>query len=368
MGVPTVSSVSPNTGRTGGQVLTVVTGTNFQLPPIPPATGKTTAPKASIRVKFTVGAMTRESPRVVIPSTTQLYVVVPPMDPGVATMTVENIDQNGVLVPGETVTVANAYTFKRPDLVEVETDSALVRVIRTLLRDLKRQVHENVSLTIHTDYDADTGDGLSIIEDAELPSVVLVGPTLRENRIHSPNKRRQVQSTVDATLFSELRPSRVVDLVFTATVASESDTELFALVHEMTAYLTRNFRLRMDRDSADPTKGEVTYELVLESDFDVTTAAGESNLRNAQARFSVRAVALDERDMVIARGKVLADVILPGGASTQEPSPVIIGSDVLGQTVVGQDPTPLPGDTTGGANDPPPGGTVGTGLDYEQKL
>lgn len=364
MAVPTIVSITPSAGRTGGRVLVAIVGTNFRLPTVPAATGPTTPPGPSLRVGFTVGSLTRWAERVILPTTALLYCLVPAMDPGAAAVTVENLDAEGVPIPGESATLVDGYMYRRPDLTATADASTLVRVVRTLLQDLKRQVLENVSLTVHTDFDGDTEDELHIIEDAELPAVVLVGPTLRENRVHTLNKPRQVQ---DGVQFIELRPARCVDLVFDLTVASESTIELLALMHEATAYFQRNFHLRMDRDPDDPTQGEVLYELAIESDLSVTTAAGDSNLRSASGRFVVRAVVLDEQDMAVNRGRVLEDLVLAGAASTQEPSGVIIGSDVLGETVIGQDPTPAPGDTTGGATAPLPGGTVGSGIDYEQK-
>jgi len=40
-------------------------------------------------------------------------------------------------------------------------------------QELKRQVLENVVLTVQTDFDADTGDALHLAQVAQMPALVL---------------------------------------------------------------------------------------------------------------------------------------------------------------------------------------------------
>lgn len=80
--------------------------------------------------------------------------------------------------------LALAYRFERPAIAR---EADLTRVIRQLLRELKRQVVANVSASVSVDYD-DSADGQSIIAMAKLPSLVLTGPTLRQNRFYSANE------------------------------------------------------------------------------------------------------------------------------------------------------------------------------------
>ena len=58
-------------------------------------------------------------------------------------------------------------------------EADLPRLIRTLLRELKRQVIVNVSLSIAIDFDDTAFDGLDVVAIGKLPSLVLTGPRLR---------------------------------------------------------------------------------------------------------------------------------------------------------------------------------------------
>ena len=77
MATPTITSVTPNTGHTGGKTLVEIVGTNFQLLPDPPATGPVPVANPSLRVLFgTTPALKAD-----VWSATQIYCVTPKLDP-----------------------------------------------------------------------------------------------------------------------------------------------------------------------------------------------------------------------------------------------------------------------------------------------
>jgi hypothetical protein len=73
---PTITSVTPGEGHTGGKTLVELVGTGFRLPADPPATGPAPAPPPSVRVKF--GG--REATEVQVWSETRLYCLTPDQD------------------------------------------------------------------------------------------------------------------------------------------------------------------------------------------------------------------------------------------------------------------------------------------------
>ena len=104
---------------------------------------------------------------------------------GTVDVTLRNLDAGGAPVPGEEVVLPGAYRFLRPRIVH---ESDLTRLVRGLLRELKRQVIANVSMTVSVDYDDTTIDGLNVVAISRLPSVVLSGPKVDENRFFSTNE------------------------------------------------------------------------------------------------------------------------------------------------------------------------------------
>jgi len=355
MATPTIASVSPTSGASGGRYIITIVGTNFRLPPVPPATGPSTPPNPSVRVSFIGSVRTVVARRVYVVSTSRMFVEAPAADPEVVAIKVENIDQNGVLIGSETATKPTAYTFKLPDL---SIEGTLVRLVRTLLQDLKRQVLANTSLTIHTDFDETPADATNRIDFAKLPALVLIGPKFNTNRIYATNEARRVPDTSDASGqgFLELRPPTTVDLEFEILGGSESTFELLALMSEATRYFTRNIELTMAADEHDATKGTVSYEM--EMPFTgvpaVTSRPNEDNVRQFSGTFIIRGVDLDDADMAILKGKKLADYVQTGAdLAAVVPSAVIVGSTPTGP--IGQG-----GQTA--FDQPPPAG----GIDFEQ--
>ena len=83
----------------------------------------------------------------------------------------------------------DVFTYIRPALT-IESD--LTRLVRALFQELKRQVLENVVLTVHTDFDAEAGAELHLAQIAQLPGLVLMGPELAEDRFFSTNQRPEI--------------------------------------------------------------------------------------------------------------------------------------------------------------------------------
>ncbi len=427
MATPSLTVLSPTFGHSGGRQFVEILGQNFQLPPAPAATGKTTAPNPSVEVLFGGKAGTR----VMVVSTSRLFVVTPPLDPvvvskvftadngtdtltstahglkngqrgllqatsddavlpaglpdkryvfvvsatantfqlatevngtpitftddGTGTLTfiaegavdveVRNIDQSGVLVPGETVTAAEAYTPRRPDLL-VRTDFS--RVVRAMVLELRRQILDNTVVTTNTDYDKETGDTLNIAALSELPGLILFGPQLRENRFYSENEARQVASPDHgAEFFKRQRPAYTNDLVFTLVGGADTLGQILNLQNEAQLFFQRNKTLEMLRDEAAPAGETVSYEMELEPGGQPSLDSGgqpnNSNVRAFSATFAIKGFDHDDLDMAVGISRQLEDQ-QPGG-SVQQPSAILLNPtggdpDQLGEAFqIGPSPT-----------------------------
>lgn len=202
-----------------------------------------------------------------------------------------NLDPSGVPIPGEHAALALAYRFERPAIVR---EADLTRVVRQLLRELKRQVVANVSASVSVDYDDTVADGQSIIAMAKLPSLVLTGPTLRQNRFYSANVARyDVVGSPSGLEAVRRKPPFTVDLLFGVTAASSRAAELFNLMGAVATFFNRNRWLELLRDPADASRGVVRWELDADGDFR-TQLASRDDVRVFTCGLVVRGFDVDE--------------------------------------------------------------------------
>jgi hypothetical protein len=255
-------------------------------------------------VEILVGG--REATHVRVRASDRLTFVSPIGDAGAADIVLRNLDDDGAPVPGEEVTLAGGFTYRMPALA---AESDLARLVRTLLRELKRQVLPNVSLTVQTDFDAQTGDELHIAELASLPALVLVGPELREDRFYSLNQLPEVAGDPGTVL--RRRVPYTVDLAFTIVGASDHTVELLNLMAATELFFHKNKFLEMPRDPANALSGRVRYEMDFASDGDlrVTSQPNESNVRSFSGSFVIRGFDLEDLTGV------------PGDAITEQTAP-----------------------------------------------
>ena len=129
---------------------------------------------------------------------------------------------------------------------------------------------------------------------AKLPSLVLTGPTLRQNRFYSANEPHyDVVGTPTGLQAVRRKPPLTVDLVFGLTVASSRTAELFNLMGSVATFLNRNRWLELQRDPSALDRGTVRWELEAEGDFR-TQLASRDDLRVFTCGFVVRGFDVDE--------------------------------------------------------------------------
>jgi hypothetical protein len=308
MSIPSIISITPRSGPTAGSLLVEVHGAGFQLAALAQTTGATQPPSPMVGVL--VGGRAARDIRVF--SGNRLTCIVPAGIAGPADVVVQNLDSTGVPIPGEQAIAPQAFTYVRQALT-VEAD--LTRLVRTLLQELKRQVLDNVVLTVHTDFDAEVGAELHLAQIARLPALVLMGPELAENRFFSLNQLPEVATGPGQ--FAQRRVPYTVDLGFTLVGVSDHTTELLNLMAATQLFFHRNPFLELVRDPAAPDAGRVRYEMDIARDGDlkVTSQPNESNVRSFSGRFVVRGFDLEDLagvpdEGVVTRGAVASNVVI----------------------------------------------------------
>lgn len=253
--VPTLLSVTPSAGHSGGQTVLRVLGTGFQLPPSPAAQGPVPTPPPTVRVK--IGG--RAATDVGVVSSSELYCRAPVGDAGAARdVIVENIDADGVMIAGETVTLSAAYTFQRPDFSEL---SELARALEAFIIELRRQLTPNVDWAVHTDYDDSPGDGLNIAYMGKLPALVIADMDIVDNN-EEPQNSYDVQ--IDDETFVERRAPDIVNAVMTVTGITDNAPEIFNLLQATRMFFRKNPKLVFDRDASDPSRGTLELQMGVE--------------------------------------------------------------------------------------------------------
>jgi len=300
MAVPTLTGVSPSTGPTAGGDVVRLTGTGFAAQV---AVLFSDVPGEVLSVRDEAGVSLAD-------------VRTPAHADAVVDVTVRNLDADDLAVPGEEATLADAYRFQRPRIV---AESDLTRLVRTLLRELKRQVLANVSMTVSVDYDDTTVDGMNVIAISQLPSLVLSGPRVAENRFFSNNEPHQdVVAGPSGPELMRRRPSYTVDLSFTLTAASDRTVELLNLMAAVATFLNRNRWVELSRDPDDVDASSARWEMDPEGDFQ-TRLDGPDDVRVFSCGFVVRGFDIDEGlpldvGRAVVETELETEAIAPGGA------------------------------------------------------
>lgn len=304
MAVPTVIRIlpvgfavtDPVEGPVSGSQLVEIYGDGFRLPNMDPVTvtvGDIVEAPASPSVRVTFGGVSALTSDAV--ASNRLLVVTPPspvelstVDPvhgrqwgvGTVDVVVENVDDAGVPIPGESVTLADSYTYRGVKL-DSATESDLARLVRTLLLELNRRVISNVMLTVDTDFDSDTST--EMVDIAKLPALVLQGPKLVENRFYSQNARQ-------ASAEQLRRKVHTVDLAFDLVGISDHPVESLNLMSLCTQFVESMPFLQMARDPSDLAQGHVQYEFDFDgfTGFELSTRPNSASLHTFGGSVIVR--------------------------------------------------------------------------------
>lgn len=285
MATPTIATISPDKGHSGGQTLVRITGTGFQITPAGAAhpTGKLPTPPPSMRVLFdgvparhvrvfsdtelycqtprhtadgwsfvAQNGTTRPAPSSQPKSIPQGFTVVQ-TEFGTVDVTVQNIDPSGVLIPSEEATATRAFTFKRPRLDEF---GSLLTVIEAFEEVLRNDVLPNVSFNPSVDYDKESGMMLGFIGLAERPGIALTEVTILPSE---DSRKEKIEVDGENGLVIVRRPPIKKDIVLTVTMVADRLNELTSLIELVEHHFATNEGVTVPRDPNDPSKGTITY-------------------------------------------------------------------------------------------------------------
>lgn len=289
MAVPTFASISPIAGHTGGKCLVEINGTNFRLPTQPAAGANGLVPEAKPSVQVLFGAT--PATEVMVVSTTKLYCLTPIANAGAVSVTIQNLDANGVAIGGEAVTQASAYTFQLPDLT---AESDLARIFRAFIQELKRQITPNVSWPAATDYDDTTGDALSVSKLADLPGLIIAEAEFKEDKWYQEPEQEQLLA--DGVTYVRKRRAVIGHLEMLLVGVSNSSVEMLNLMAATKMFFAKNLTLAVAKDPSDAGAGTADFELWWreEPDVQLTIQANDSNVRHFSGRVQIRQVALED--------------------------------------------------------------------------
>lgn len=285
MAVPTLSTVSPSTIFTGGQMITVQ-GTNFRTAYPPPLTSSGVLPVPPPTMTVTVGGKTCR--RVSVPSATTFTCHVPPIDPGTYPLVVQNLDSAGAVIAGETATLLNAVIARRVDLA---VDSDLNRLERTLIKEMRRQLLQNVLKTAAVDFDGTPGGVFDVPDMGELPAIAIQGPQVVDNR---PYDLDVTLITKSGATWTRRDTFKTVNLTYRFVAMDNKQARNMNLFTLMLQFLQNNPTLEMLRDEADASKGTVQYELSQVGEFTTFTGSSSSDIRGFSGSLVIRGFQVED--------------------------------------------------------------------------
>ena len=305
MAVPTITSISPSSGVAWGGYLVAIVGTGFQPSPTTSVSFPLTAPfeddEATIRV--TINGV--ECPQAYAPSDTEAYAVVPegtfhPTDPATllpdamraayspVDVVLENIDGNGVLIPGETVTLSGGFTYELPVLSDDAHATPMMQVIGALLYRLRREVVSKSYVSRHTDYGVAGATHIVLSNHPAIQIRVDEAPDKDYDWLDNGMRTYETSSGVYTTYRAQQTVQLLVEIIASAnfeTVAHRMTDAVYDMILEK-PYLD------VDSDSRHPEHpftNEYPFEIV-EHPQDVASY-GNTNVFARRMRVAIRGVA-----------------------------------------------------------------------------
>lgn len=281
MAVPTIATVSPDRGHTGGRMIVEITGTGFRLPTI----GVDQFPARTVAVYF--GAA--RSPKVDVATDGRLFALTPKHEVGAADVRVVNVDDDDNPIAGEEVIATGAFTFARP-IVTSEYQGELTQLIRTLITDFRLQLTPNVAIATHADYQSAGGVAAYVTELAALPGIVLIGPETEENRFYSLNEEPEFDVASDGegpTEFARTAVPRTLDVMFSIFGFSNLKQEASSLQSLIDWFFKENKFFSLTDGAIRDDDGN-SYEMDLTTPTRAVGGANNDNLHGFAARMTIR--------------------------------------------------------------------------------
>lgn len=279
----TITSVNPTSGLTAGREFVLITGTGFNI---------AVDAQGASRMEVKFGASVAR--RVRVRSTTVLDCLNPINDEGTYVVTLKNLDT------AEVATLPGAFTYRRPALTGSPVNSGLWCVQDALIRELRRQIIDEVVLTTQTDFDEQVGDELNIVKIAKLPSIVLIGPDVSGSGGPHARTEEPLEEAGGGT-WKQRRPLDVVTLRYMLHGVDDHQVRLTNLLQVVIGFFRRNPVLRVLSNPADPNSEvfEIDMRPPNPQEWRSNNTPSIHNLRHFSGPFSLVGVPIGRDDFVL---------------------------------------------------------------------
>jgi hypothetical protein len=303
MAVPTITAIDPMSGLASGRNVVEITGTNFRLPPSPPALGYVGGEEQiTVSVQFQgipVAFCAAASDTLIVahaPAWSGPYTTMPlALDVRVA-----NLDDAGAEIVGENATLAGGYTIRRPSLAAT---SFLQKHVDAVIKYFRRLILENTHVTTSRDFVSDPAANKRA--RARAPVIYLAGPRLPRNTVETVMYMPEEDHVTDPNGWVRRAEPIVTDIefdLFLITVGQSAERQILALQQALMTTLRDVPELTVDADHR--------YHIWMPFDsYPIdTSSANMSDLHIVQAVCTIKGVHLDhEAAIIVERGWSLYD-------------------------------------------------------------
>ncbi len=323
MTAPTVTSFLPTVGHTGGSTVCEIqlsgSGTGFNLPPDPVPGPDGIVPEPLPTVSVTFGGVPALD--VAVQSSTLLYALSPisptytqignrrDWGPGFVDVVVTNLDANGNPIAGESVTLTQAFEYRRPDL---SVESHATTTIARFMEELARQVCPTVDYARHTDW-TDGGATVDLGQIAKMPALLIVDLSF-EDSVQRPMGPQAVD--YGDGHWARVREPDAVDAIGTMLGVAENVVEIQNLMVGTRKLFKKMPLLQVPRTSNvlpgllangayDQSGGTVGYSIEWQVTDPVkltTQGASNSPLKTFAFAFAIRGILLEDWPGVVQQG------------------------------------------------------------------
>jgi hypothetical protein len=302
---------SPAEGNSGGGTLIEIYGGNFRtripvpfVEPLPP----------TVEVRFgtvaasSVAVVRSNLIRVRTPASSLAYNPNRASDgshigyQGLIDVTVTNLDDTGTPIPGETVTVADAWDYILPRVGDPDNPNVSVLVADAFVETWKRAVISNVMTHQSVFYQATPRDiEARDIGRPELPAIVLTGPRTAQDRFYEPasdpvlTAEQLLNDPQEAGLFGVERFPSTESYAWDVIGLADDRYSLLNLRDVSADFVRSHPRIDVPR-SLDFSSGLISYDLDWEdlaTTFSVDTVPSDSDLHSFRGSVILRGVRVE---------------------------------------------------------------------------
>lgn len=296
MAEPVIDSVSPSSAVADGSEFAYIIGSGF---------ADAVAVRFGAAVATVEGVFTEGAARVALVRVPKAAAAAGEdpnrIEPGVVDVEVQNLDAEGLPIPGEVDVLIDGFTMTR---VPSSTPGSLSRVVGALVLLLRGEVMANTTPGVAVDYDIEADDGVRVVSIASTPCIVVSGPSMTPSKRWRQMEKRAVASGSLADVTESAAPAMTYDLTLALNIATEAGAkrQLYNLIEAVGRCLNRNKHLIVESDDS----GRLRWPLVAGS---VSTTMSDGQRPNV-AVWSVEILGVQVDSRPLDRSRVVDETVL----------------------------------------------------------